>query len=252
MALIGFSTGALSLGDFERGLELIRQNQLKAVELSALREHELEPLVKSLPKLDLTGFDYISVHAPSAIKHLSEKNVVALLSEIAQYGWPIIVHPDVIIDINKWHQLGDRLTIENNDRRKQCGQRCEDIDKWLQRYPKAGFCLDMGHAWQVDRTMVEAYMMLKRFGHRLYQLHISEVSAMSKHERLSFLFVKALKGIASHIPASIPVIIESVVQEDYIQTEIANVKTALNSEGWHISQTSFKKTEDRGLHRVTP
>ena len=49
MRPIGFSTGALAYGDFRRGLDIVRENQLPVVELSALREPELEPLVASLP-----------------------------------------------------------------------------------------------------------------------------------------------------------------------------------------------------------
>jgi hypothetical protein len=67
MALIGFSTGALALQDFERGLDLVRKHNLKAVELSALREPELKPLIASLSSLDLADFNYISVHAPSSV-----------------------------------------------------------------------------------------------------------------------------------------------------------------------------------------
>lgn len=230
MALIGFSTGALALQDFKRGLDLVRLHNLKAVELSALREPELEPLIASLSSLDLADFNYVSVHAPSSITKGNEAHVVASLSEAANRGWSIIVHPDVIADPSLWNQLGNALTLENNDRRKPVGQRCDDLFEWFEKCPDAGFCLDIGHARQVDRTMTEAYFMLKSFGERLRQLHISEVSAQSRHERLSYLSVQAIKQIAGLFPGEIPAIIESVVSECDIAAEIRAVKAALRCE----------------------
>ena len=60
MRPIGFSTGALAYADFRRGLAMTRAAACAAVELSALRQAELFPLLESLNSLDLTGFDYIS------------------------------------------------------------------------------------------------------------------------------------------------------------------------------------------------
>ncbi len=65
MRPIGFSTGALAYADFRRGLAMTRTAACPAVELSALRQPELFPLLESLESLDLAGFDYISIHAPS-------------------------------------------------------------------------------------------------------------------------------------------------------------------------------------------
>jgi hypothetical protein len=64
MRPIGFSTGALAYADFRRGLEMTRGKAVQAVELSALRQSELIPLLEDLDTLDLSGFEYISIHAP--------------------------------------------------------------------------------------------------------------------------------------------------------------------------------------------
>jgi len=65
MRAIGFSTGALAKGDFEKGIALQNEHDVDAIELSALRETELEPLVEAIASLVLTRFSYISVLAPS-------------------------------------------------------------------------------------------------------------------------------------------------------------------------------------------
>ncbi len=54
--LIGFSTGALTRGDFRRGLAFLQNQRVRAVELSALRKHELDPLVNALGTFDLSQF----------------------------------------------------------------------------------------------------------------------------------------------------------------------------------------------------
>lgn len=227
MRLIGFSTGALAFSDFEAGLQMSRRAQLNAVELSALREPELAPLVAALDDLDLDGFRYISVHAPSRISPGNERPVVELLQSVARRGWPIIVHPDVITTDDLWATLGRSLCIENNDRRKSTGKSWRNLHEWFERFPAAGFCLDLGHARQVDLSMTEAYFMLKVFRDRLVQLHISEVTTRSRHERLSALCVRSFREVVSLIPEHAPIIIESVLQEPDIQSEISIVRSAL-------------------------
>ena len=83
MRPLGFSTGALSKGDFARGIALQRPHQtIRAVELSALRDHELEPLVRAVDSLDLSRFDYVSVHAPSKLATLGERAVFEMLQAL--------------------------------------------------------------------------------------------------------------------------------------------------------------------------
>jgi len=65
MALIGFSTGAVALGDFEHALALLESTSMNAVELSALRLRELPRLIAALPRINLGQYAYISLHAPS-------------------------------------------------------------------------------------------------------------------------------------------------------------------------------------------
>jgi hypothetical protein len=76
MRPIGFSTGALAKGDFHAGLSLQQKRPgFLAVELSALRDHELPSLVAAAAHLDLDSFAYVSVHAPSKLSTLTEADV---------------------------------------------------------------------------------------------------------------------------------------------------------------------------------
>ena len=59
MKYIGFSTGALARNDFRRALQMLTGKNVSAVELSALRQDELVPLVEQLDHLDLSPFKYV-------------------------------------------------------------------------------------------------------------------------------------------------------------------------------------------------
>src|SRR5689334_4696204 len=92
---IGFSTGSVALGNVRRGLSVATNRRAKAIELSALREEELDPLLQSLDGLEreLRSFEYIAFHAPSKRVRLSEVELVSKLKPVADRGWAIIVHP---------------------------------------------------------------------------------------------------------------------------------------------------------------
>src|SRR5687767_5437793 len=121
---IGFSTGSIALDDVRRGLAVATNKRTNAVELSALREDELDPLLESLDELqnDLGSFTYISFHAPSKRERMSEPDFVSKLRKVADRGWAIIVHPDVIDDFSLWKELGRAVCIENMDKRKRLGR----------------------------------------------------------------------------------------------------------------------------------
>lgn len=230
MRPVGFSTGALAKGDFVRGLDLQRPvKSIRAVELSALRDHELEPFVAAARSLDLDRFDYVSVHAPSKLKTLDERAVFDLLSSLPA-EWAIIAHPEILLTPSLWQKLGSRLCIENMDDRKTLGRTAAELRVLFNRYPEATFCLDVGHARQIDPTMAVALMMLYEFGPRLQQLHVSEVGTRGEHLPLSAMARWAFHRIAHHIPEPCPLIIESVIPPAEIGREIQAVLETFDAE----------------------
>src|SRR6266404_5269716 len=109
MRPIGFSTGALAKSDFALGLSMMRgEPAIDAVELSALRDHELSPLVEAITSLDLGAFAYVSFHAPSRLHRLDEETVFALLLRLPE-PWPIVVHPEILRTPSIWRELGKRI-----------------------------------------------------------------------------------------------------------------------------------------------
>jgi hypothetical protein len=220
MRAIGFSTGALAKGDFDGALALQKtQPLLRGVELSALRDHELPALVAAVPRLDLSGFTYVSIHAPSKLSSMSERDAFDQLWALPP-AWPIIVHPELVRTPSLWRSLGRRLCLENMDNRKATGRTVDEMRQLLESFPEAEFCLDLGHARQIDPTMATAMRMAKEFGPRLRQLHVSEVGSHGEHLPLSALAIYAFQLVAPLIPEECPIIIESVIPPHEIECEV--------------------------------
>lgn len=213
MRPMGFSTGAIAKGDFRRALQRLAPFRLPAVELSALRIHELPQLAEAAGDLDLTAYRYISVHAPSHFVEADEGRVASLLAEFADRGWSIVLHPDVISADAVWHKFGDKLLIENSDKRKSVGRTAAELESLFVRFPEARFCFDVGHARQVDPTMNEAYLILQQFRSRLSQVHISEVNFFSRHDPLSAAAIEATRRVAHLLPESVPIILETLIDQ---------------------------------------
>jgi hypothetical protein len=222
MRRIGFSTGAVARGDFRTALSILRKHHIEAVELSALRIEELAPLIDALPELDLACFSFISVHAPSRFPEESEPWVVQQLLSLVELGYSVVVHPDVILRTKLWVPLADRLFIENMDKRKPVGRSVKELREFFLQLPLARFCFDIGHARQVDPSMTEASLLLSAFSDRLAEVHMSEVNTASRHDPISPNAVMAFSAIAAAIPEEIPIILETLIDEDQsdIQTEL--------------------------------
>jgi hypothetical protein len=77
--------------------------------------------------------------------------------------------------------------------------------------------------------MTEAWLMLKRFGDRLVQMHVSEVNSSSEHDPLSYLSILDFQQIAPIIPEDVPVTIESIVSVAQVIPEIERVTRALQT-----------------------
>jgi hypothetical protein len=219
--LIGFSTGALAKSDFRRGVSLVRQHGALAVELSALRDTELVPLLEALDIMDLTFASYCSFHGPSRFETLTERTVADLLRGLLPRRWPIIVHPNALHDRAAWHGFGEWLCIENMDMRKPLGRTEEELAAVFRAFPEASLCFDIGHARQVDPTMGEATRILQSFGHRLKQVHMSEVNSDSGHEALSSAALHDFRKVADLMPANIPVILEADIPEEMMDGQVA-------------------------------
>lgn len=224
--LWGFSTGALARSDFRKGLEMVRRHRLPAVELSALRLPELPLLLEAFGTLELGGFEHVSLHFPSAYPPEREAELARQVQQAAP-GVPVVLHPDTITDFAPWRALGSDLLIENMDRRKPRGRTMPELELVFEQLPDARLCFDAAHARQVDTSLTAAFLILERFGDRLAQVHLSEVSTSGRHSRLSRSAILAFRELAEVIPPEVPVILESPVTQGEIADELDRAVDAL-------------------------
>lgn len=226
--IIGFSTGSLAHEKVRVGLRMVSGQQTAAIELSALREEELIPLVRDLDTLELSQFDYVSLHAPSRLVEFSEQEVVSTLMQVVlQKNWPIIVHPDIIVNFDLWSQLGNKLCLENMDKRKSTGRTATELESYFAKLPDATLCFDIGHARQIDPTMCEADSILRQHGNRLQQVHMSLVNSRSKHEPLNYESMLAFRRVVHLIPEKTPIILETPVSKSQIPAQMRIVEELL-------------------------
>jgi hypothetical protein len=211
---MGFSTGALERGNFWKAVSWMQNQNVHALELSALRLEELKPLIESLDTLPLQSFSYVSLHAPSSFPASMEDEVVSLLLPVSQRGFNIIVHPDVIYSPRRWAAFGERLLIENMDRRKATGRTAEELGRLFKELPNAQLCLDVAHARQLDTTLTLLWEILHSFGDRIKEVHISELDSFCRHRPMSYGAVEDYQRIAGPIREDAPVIIESMLESE--------------------------------------
>lgn len=95
-----------------------------AVELAALSEDELSPLLDYLASTPALPFRYVSVHGPSKDRRMPEAELVATLAGVPPFVDAVVLHPDLIDDAQAYAPLGSRLVIENMDLRKETGRNC--------------------------------------------------------------------------------------------------------------------------------
>ncbi len=208
---VGFSTGALERGNYREAVSWMTAHDIHAVELSALRFDELQPLVESLDDLPLESFDYVSFHAPSSFEKEKEEQVIELLQPVAKRGWNIIVHPDVIYTPNLWLPFGEHLLIGNMDRRKAIGRTAGELKDLFKQLPKARLCLDVAHARQLDTTLMLLWDIVRSFSDRIGEVHISELDSRCRHQPMSRGAMMDFQQVLGRGLRQAPVIVESML-----------------------------------------
>ncbi len=174
-----------SRGDWEAQVELACRVSPFAVELSALAEEELAALTRYLTSEPSLSFRYLSIHGPSKGRAMAEPELVAALLELSHHGAGIVMHPDTIEDAVPYRELGRKLVLENMDERKEDGRTVEELSRWFDELPEAGFCFDIAHAWSMDDSMAVGEDLLDAFRTRLRHLHVSSLSPDLHHVPLT-------------------------------------------------------------------
>src|SRR5262249_36892224 len=116
--------------------------------------------------------------------------------------------------------------------RKPIGRTVAELEPVFMALPRARLCFDVGHARQVDPSMTEAVLILRNFGDRLAEVHISEVNTSSGHDPISMSAVRAVQLVSRYIHEAIPIVIESLMADGQsdMPTELESAREALENQ----------------------
>lgn len=168
--------------DWEASVAKAASGGFSDLELTAIRLDRLDALFPFLTggRALLDQFARVSIHAPAREARDSTEAVIASLEELDE-EFDIILHPDVFGDEPSVQRLGDRAVFENMDSQKEFGRVAADLSEVFERFPEAGFCLDVAHVWTNDPTMGLASDLLAQHGNRLRQVHVSGIEKDGTH-----------------------------------------------------------------------
>jgi len=198
----GIATGSWpERDDWPAAIARATQESWRVVELTAITVPRLTSLLRDLPNGALDGFDRVSLHAPV----LFETSASAWAHELTWLAreHDVILHPDVYRDEAWLESLGPRAVFENMDAVKSFGRDVADLRGVFERFPAAGFCLDVAHVWTNDRTLALGHELLDAFGERLRQLHVSGIEPDGRHRETTAAdleLYEPLLGRCSQVP----------------------------------------------------
>ncbi len=191
------------------------------------QQADLFPLLESLDTLDLAGFEYVSIHLPRQFELDFETLAWGRLLDESWRNWPIVVDPETLFDLSLWQSFGHLLCIDTMDKRKPLGRVAAELRPIFDQLPHATLCFDLGLARLWDPTMAGAHLILREFGPKLCQVHMSEANGRGKDEPLSLASVRAFQEVAHLIPEDVPLILETAAAAGQIATEIGKVRQAM-------------------------
>jgi hypothetical protein len=184
-----------------------------AIELNCRNEGEMDYLL--INNLDLSGFDFVSMHAPQ-FSYGNDENSKRMLAKMElltkKYNIKnIVVHSDLVLDWDVFKNFKNiPVSIENMDHRKKSGKTIEDIQAVLDKYDFK-LTVDLQHCFVNDSSLRLAADFQEKFKNKIVEYHISGTDDDSMHYPLFKTeqdeIINSLKN------KNIPIIIESTFDE---------------------------------------
>lgn len=184
-----------------------------AIELNCRNEGEMDYLLNN--NLDLSGFSFVSMHAPQ-YAYDNDENSKRMLAKMELLTKKyiiknIVVHSDLVLD---WNVFGNfkniPISIENMDHRKKSGKTIEDVKAVLDKY-EFKLTVDLQHCFVNDNSLQLAADFQEKFKDKIVEYHISGTDDNLMHNPL--FRTKQDKIINSLKNKNIPIIIESTFGE---------------------------------------
>src|SRR4051794_24125424 len=151
-ANFGIATGAFldERDDWPAAIRRATEEAWSRLELTAITEELFRSLCVYLASstAHLAAFTRVSVHAPAVLD--SSAKTVARLVVDSEISHDLIFHPDVFGHEDALAGLEGQAVFENMDVNKSFGRTPSELTEVFERFPAAGFCLDVAHVWTID------------------------------------------------------------------------------------------------------
>jgi hypothetical protein len=205
----GISTGSWESerDDWTAAVARARREGWVYLELCAIVLPLVESLAAYLPG-ELDGFERVSIHGPLRVAPAVGVGAVAALP----VDHDVVLHPDVYGTEQSVEQLGRRAVFENMDVAKDFGRTAVDLAEVFERFPEAGFCLDVAHVKTVDPSLALGHELLDAFGDRLRQLHVSGIEPDGTHRTTTRADLELYAPLLARC-RGIPWLLEAVLED---------------------------------------
>lgn len=204
----GIATGAYldERDEWPASIARARREGWRSIELTAVGPHGAQNF-EEIARLDqelLHPFERVSVHAPT--HSVSPARIATIELE-----FDLVLHPDVYGEAQDLLALGPRAVFENMDIAKSFGRTTEDMVLVFQRFPHAGFCLDVSHVWTNDPSLALGHDLLDALGGRLRQVHVSGIEPDGTHRETTHADLELYAPLLERC-RNVPWLLETVLQ----------------------------------------
>ncbi len=213
---IGFSQGVLfKLYDVNKdaNIKLLKDCGSNAIEANCHHVSDAVFLPLLLEHIQAHDFDYISLHTPVNVRYGNNIETRALLEKLQEFYYQsdaklIVVHPDLVDDWSVFEDFKMKWAIENRDDRKKNFKDQADLEKFFNEHPEWFLVLDLGHVNSNDKSMSLAKELIKLFGSRIAEVHLSGYEKFHDplHRTKQIEIIECCKDLY------VPIIIESVFE----------------------------------------
>lgn len=184
-AHVGYNTGFFHEHRylFPAAVEWAHAQSCQSIELSAHEAGEMAVMARYIQSSHgqqwLKRFLTVSVHGPT-FGWIDDEDLVRCLRSVPDWIERIVLHPNRMPEnITVLQEFTSRILIENMDIRDPRFHSASQLEEFLAPLPQARICLDAAHVFGYDPSMQQGIDILRHFGDRVAQLHVSGIEGYS-------------------------------------------------------------------------
>src|SRR3989344_732259 len=228
--VLGFATGLMRHLPTQNAIEFIQKTGCEAVEVNFPKDYKERDWISEIPTGVLDSFNWVSVHLPKisadgeegqyADNHGTEVvfDMYKRLNALRHID-AVIVHPNMVSDFGVLSRFGQKVLLENLDKRNTQFTRPEDFRELFSDSSPFGMILDLNHVFTHDPSMRRAKEFYDAYGDRVGEIHLSGFTEL--HEPL--FRTRQDEIIYSIQDFSTPIILEGTMKPEELSLEMEYV-----------------------------